>query len=323
MHPIHDKPRILIVGAGMAGLAAARALRARGHELLLVDKGRGPGGRLANRRFGGARFDHGAQFFTARDPEIAAETRLWQERDILREWFREPGSDTADRIRWRGRPAMTAIARELARDLPFQPSSRVLALGPGPAGWRAQLPAGEEIHAETVLLTPPVPQSLELLRAGQTPLTPEIEQRLEGIQYERCLALMARLDAPPALPEPGCLALDQGPIAWIADNQRKGVSHEPALTLHARPDFSLQHWDEDRATTAALLLEAAAPWIGTARVLEHQIHGWRYSRPLRQEPESCLWISQDPPLLLAGDAFGGPRIEGALLSGRAAAAALR
>ena len=58
--------RVVIVGAGLAGLMAGRTLAAAGHELVLVDKGRSPGGRLATRRIGAAALDHGAQFFTVR-----------------------------------------------------------------------------------------------------------------------------------------------------------------------------------------------------------------------------------------------------------------
>ena len=57
---------VIIVGAGMAGLSAARELEKRGRSVALLDKGRGVGGRMANRRFEGARFDTGAQFFSVR-----------------------------------------------------------------------------------------------------------------------------------------------------------------------------------------------------------------------------------------------------------------
>ena len=64
--------RIAIVGAGLAGLSCAQALRAGGADVQLFDKGRGVGGRMATRRvdtpLGPATFDHGAQFLTAHDP---------------------------------------------------------------------------------------------------------------------------------------------------------------------------------------------------------------------------------------------------------------
>ena len=62
---------VVVIGAGLSGLIAAQSLQAHGHKLLVVDKGRSPGGRLATRRIGPATLDHGAQFFTVRSEEFA------------------------------------------------------------------------------------------------------------------------------------------------------------------------------------------------------------------------------------------------------------
>ena len=42
--------RIIVVGAGLSGLMAARECASHGHEVIVFDKGRGVGGRLATRR---------------------------------------------------------------------------------------------------------------------------------------------------------------------------------------------------------------------------------------------------------------------------------
>ncbi|MFQ6540261.1 FAD-dependent oxidoreductase [Aphanothece stagnina] len=56
--------RIAVVGAGMAGLAAARALQAQGFAVTVFEKSRGFGGRCATRWIGDYRFDTGATFVT-------------------------------------------------------------------------------------------------------------------------------------------------------------------------------------------------------------------------------------------------------------------
>ena len=102
---------ILIVGAGMAGLLAATDLQASGFNPLVVDKGRGVGGRLASRRIGSATFDHGAQFITARTPRFAGLLTEWKELGFVTEWYR---GANAEHIYWRGVPSMTAVPKHLA-----------------------------------------------------------------------------------------------------------------------------------------------------------------------------------------------------------------
>lgn len=70
---------VLVIGAGMAGLTAAMALRRAGRSVHVLDKGRGVGGRMASRRIGDATFDHGAQFITARDPRFVAAIGEWEQ----------------------------------------------------------------------------------------------------------------------------------------------------------------------------------------------------------------------------------------------------
>jgi predicted NAD/FAD-dependent oxidoreductase len=313
---------ILIVGAGMAGLTAATALQATGYSVRVIDKGRTVGGRLASRRIGAATFDHGAQFMTARDSRFAAMIDQWREAGVVEEWYRPSGEGSEGYPRWRGCPTMTAVAQHLARPLHLGVEKRVVALRRDPAGWVAALASGETLLAHAALLTAPVPQSLALLESGGIELPRATRTHLESIDYERCLAVMAVLDGPTRLPPPGGLALTDGPIAWIADHQRKGVSATPAVTLHATAAFSAEHWYRDRQESARTLLRAAAPWLG-ANVTEFQVHGWRFSKPLRVEAHPCCVLSASPPLVLAGDAFAGPRVEGAVLSGWAAADALK
>ncbi|MEM9554557.1 MAG: phytoene desaturase family protein [Acidobacteriota bacterium] len=55
----------LVIGAGFGGLAAALRLRARGHEVTIVDRQPQPGGRAAVHRRGGFTFDAGPTIITA------------------------------------------------------------------------------------------------------------------------------------------------------------------------------------------------------------------------------------------------------------------
>jgi renalase len=112
-----NKTDIVVIGGGMTGLTAAAELKQSGLQVLVIDKARGVGGRLANRRFDGAVFDHGAQFMTARDDRFLSLVEKWQDKGIVKEWYRDNLSGSGIHPRFRGKPAMSAIAKELAQDL--------------------------------------------------------------------------------------------------------------------------------------------------------------------------------------------------------------
>jgi predicted NAD/FAD-dependent oxidoreductase len=309
---------VLVVGAGMAGLMAAAELQRAGLRVIVIDKGRGVGGRLASRRINGATFDHGAQFITARDPRFAAVLEQGQRSGAMEEWCGGFAGSADAHPRWRGKPAMSAVGKHFALGLDLRLEMPVVGLWRVGDQWCAETTMGCNFTAKVVVLTPPVPQSLAMLDAGGIVLLPEMRTRLAAVEYERCLAVMAVLDGPSHLPPPGCLVPAEGPIAWIADHQLQGISAEPAVTIHATHGFSLEHWDCDRQESGRALLDAAASWLG-AGIRTFQVHGWRYSKPMSVHEEPCVLVTHSPPLVLAGDAFGGPHVEGAALSGWAAA----
>ncbi len=321
MNGLEPTTDVLVIGAGMAGLIAATELQRAGRRVLILDKGRSPGGRMASRRIGGATFDHGAQFITSRDRRFAAVLEEARKLGGLEEWSRGLDGDPEGDARWRGKPSMSALPRHLALGLDLQLETQVVALRAVGDRWSILTEAGRTFTAEAIVLTPPVPQSLAMLDTSEVVISPDLRTRLQAIEYTRCLAVLAVLAGPSLIPAPGSLAPTDGPIAWIADNQLKGVSSEPAVTIHSTHAFSLAHWDRDRLESGRVLLDAAEPWLG-AGIQTFQVHGWRYSKPMRVGEEPCLVVSQRPPLVIAGDAFGGPRVEGAALSGWAAAEAI-
>lgn len=328
------KPSIscAIVGAGITGLMAARELQSHGVKVIVIDKGRSVGGRMATRWIeieGNEKgfFDHGAQFFTVRDPRFQSFVDEWISAGLVREWARgfaqSDGLPHHDRHpRYCGTAGMNAIARHLATGLDVRVNTKVESLTRQAEQWSLALESGAAIQTDALLLTPPVPQSLALLDAGDCSLPDVARDALERLTYDPCFAVMAVLDAPARLPEPGALQLQQEPIAWIADNHRKGISPEAfTVTIHAGPEFTHQHWDSPSEIVARKLLHAASDWL-RAPVKRWQVHRWRYSQPRLTHPAACLFVNDVAPLIFAGDAFGAPRVEGAALSGLAAAAAL-
>jgi len=318
----------LIIGAGMAGLLAARNLNAHGIAVTVLDKGSIVGGRMATRRYGDGIFDYGAQFFTVRDPRFGELVEQWQAAGLVVQWTRgfadaEGHWENDGYPRYRATDGMATLPEYVSRGLDVRVNTPVVSVRAHNENWTAAAASGETFTADALILTPPVPQSLDLIAAGDVTLPQPAQQALESMTYHPCIAVLALLDGPNAIPEPGGVQFDGEPIRWIADNTRKGISPDAyAITIHGATKFSRDHWDMDRLEAGQLLIDAARPWLGTAHVREYQVHGWRYSQPVETYQDPCLVIDDPLPLVFAGDAFAGPRVEGAALSGLAAAESL-
>jgi renalase len=315
----------VVVGAGVSGLIAARHL-SDSCDVVVVDKGRKVGGRLASRRIGDATFDHGAQFITTHTPEFAEIVAGWERAGVAGPWFEgridpEGVVDPDGHTRFRGVATMRAIAEHLAEGLDVRDFTQVVAVERSDAGWRIRLGDDTTLDADAVILTAPVPQSLALLAAGAVQLSADDTRALQAIRYDPCLAALVALDGPSGLDDPGAINPSSGPIDWMADNQLKGASTVPAVTLHASADFSRTYWDASDEVVLTELLNAAGL---SARPLADQFHvqRWRFARPTTLHPERCLVALGLPPLVFAGDAFGGAKVEGAALSGTAASDSL-
>lgn len=318
---------VAIVGAGLAGLTAARALVQAGHEVVVFDKGRSPGGRLATRRIGAARLDHGAQFFTVRSDAFAAEVQRWRDDGLVFEWCRGfASSGSADRVgdgypRYAVHGGMNALAKHLARGLDVRCDSLVFSLhrSPGAGGgeWEVKLDDASVLRADALVVTCPLPQTASLLISAEV----AVPETLWRTSYDRTLCLLAVVSGPTAIPEPGGVQGADG-FTFIADNHRKGISDVHAVTFHADPAWSEAHWDIEPHQAHRLLIELAQPWLGEATVLDSQLKRWRFATPRTIWPTPTWQPDGAGGVAVAGDAFAGPRVEGAALSGSAAAAAL-
>jgi renalase len=303
--------RVVVVGAGLAGLSCARRLTDAGHRVTVVDKGRSVGGRMATRRIGEATLDTGAQFFTARSDEMRALVDELCAAGAAAEWHRGLGDAADGHPRYRGVPSMNAIAKHLAAPLDdVRCSTMVFSIEPG----TVRIDDGTSITADAVVVTSPVWQSVALLLPGGI----ELPSELVEAGYWPTLALLAVLDGSSSVPMPGIVQDADSTFATVVDNAAKGVSKVPALTMHLRDELSEARWDDDPAAVHADLLAAAQPWFGEAEVVDSQLKRWRFATPKSTWPEPFLAVG-DGSIVLAGDAFAGPKVEGAVLSGLAAA----
>lgn len=320
---------VLIVGAGMAGLTAARRLQEAGFGVLVLDKGRSVGGRLATRRIGPGRADHGAQFFSARSPEFKNEIDGWLDQDIVflwsMGWSRGSLFENTDsgHPRYAVQGGMNQLAKHLAKGLDVETNVRVTRIDIEEDRYRVTTSEGRTFESKILLLTPPVPQSLALLDAGNVRLSGQNREALERIRYAPCIAGLFYFPGDLLLPEPGAIQRQAHTISWIANNRQKGISPDAALlTLHANAQFSRRHYDDEDIEILRLMIKEIDELIGSARPIESQVKRWRFSNPEVLHPDRHVQADHLPHLLFAGDAFDGARVEGAYLSGRSAADAI-
>ena len=329
--------KTLIIGAGLSGLMAAGVLANAGQSITIVDGGRSVGGRLATRRIGPGRADHGAQFFTVRRPDFQRYVDEWVESGRVYQWsdgwrggFLPDGREIREADgypRYAVRDGFNALAKDLATDLRAKSveirtgvalKSVALEAGmPSSGSWLATDEEGRQFSAEAVVVTAPVPQSVALLDAGDVQLDAEDAAALQCISYAPCLCGLFWIDGQTTLPEPGAIPRPGGPVGWMADNRRKGISPEATLvTVHAVPEFSRNHYDADADDVLALLQPTLVEYLAPdAKIVEGQLKRWRYAQPEILHPERFLKAKNLPHLYFGGDAFREPRVEGAAMSG--------
>lgn len=302
--------KVVIVGAGMAGMACAEALQTAGMTVTLLDKGRGPGGRMSSRRvataMGEASFDHGAQYFTVRDPEFVACVDAWESLGLAARW------PAAGAEAWVGSPAMSAPLKHMARSLDVRWSHTVEAITREDDGWII----GDE-RFDAALIATPAEQAAPLLR----PLLAVFAERAAATRSAPCWTVMAAFSE--RVPVETDILREAGIVGWAARNSAKpGRSGPESWVVQAEPAWSTEHLEQAPETVVTPLLEALAARVGAAlpSTLSATAHRWRYARS-GTAGEGFLW-DRAARLGACGDWLLGPRVEAAFLSGRRLARAV-
>ncbi|MEE4317208.1 MAG: FAD-dependent oxidoreductase [Erythrobacter sp.] len=305
---------ILVIGAGMAGLACASELARSGARVTVIDKGRGPGGRMAARRVEIAgetvSFDHGAQYFTARDAAFRETVAEWEQAGVVARW------PAAGEEAWVGVPGMNAPIRAMASALDVRWGVRACTLTRCHDQWFVD--AGDEgFTAAIVLVAVPAEQASEILAVT----VPDLAAIAASVRSEPCWAVMAAFSERLS-PAADTFRSDAAPVSWAARNSAKpGRSGAEGWVIHASPARSRELLDVPREEVAHILLADffAACRIAPVTPVHLHAHRWLYALPQPLAGEDARF---DPALGLglAGDWLHSPRVEGAFVSGRALAA---
>lgn len=330
--------KIAIVGAGISGLAAGRELAKAGHEVIVLEKSRGFGGRMATRYAGEdlkLRIDHGATHFTAHHPDFKALVDELALKGLVQPWgdaFRyhtgheflltDPVAETAT---WTSTQGMNRIGRHLARlcDVRLQAKVGGLTYFGANRGrkraWMVNLSTSEVLEADAVILSAPAPQAMGILGMTQDETdTLKMIREIDAVTYSPSLTYLLHYQGADV---PGWQGVEceNSPISFLSnESAKRGETGGLTLTIHAAPDFSKRHLAAAEEVVRAQLLDALGGLIGSwaASPTWAALHRWRYAhcenplgRPFMERG------SADAPLALVGDCMLGSTVELAYRSG--------
>lgn len=340
MTVVNPVRRVVVVGAGIAGAACARALADAGCDVQVVDKSRGCGGRLATRRLqwadaGGAlrtaALDHGAPGFSAR----GADFREWVAgallAGVLGPWQPELAADSRPLDdagpMFIGMPDMPAACRWMLARIPLTLHATVERLHKTPGGWLLEgsgpLPSQP---VDAVVLALPPAQAAPLLAEFRR----DWAQRAVMCTMQPCWTLMGVTD-PPATPLHWQAARPpQGPLAWVLRHAARpgrgapdGLAH---WVLHAHAGWSRQHLEQPPSQVLPALQAALQGWLQQPLQWRHAVvHRWRHAMPAARGGEasaSCWWDAAHG-LGACGDFLGSGGVEAAWASAQALVRAMR
>lgn len=304
-------PKTAIIGAGMAGLTCAQALMQRGVDVVVFDKSRGLGGRIATRRAdGGFQFDHGAQYLTPKTAGFSAMLSRAHAAGAVMPWTHD-GKDAVHV----GVPGMTGLAKYQSLGLTIRREALVNAIIPMNRRWKLVWGDGEDVF-DRVVVTAPAPQIGALLPEGHS-----FNAALDTVEMDPCLTLMVGMPFGVKVPFVSRRTPDED-IAWVVcDSDKPGRPDTTCIVAQAGRDWSMRHLELERDAFAQMMLPLVAEVIGADLVKEQAYvsgHRWRYafvSRPLGQP----FLMSEDQTLFAGGDWCLGARAEDAWSSGQAIA----
>ncbi|WMC10842.1 FAD-dependent oxidoreductase [Oceanimonas pelagia] len=322
------KPNIAIIGAGLAGLTLARELSGHAH-ITLFEKARGLGGRMSTRRRDRHRWDHGAQFFTARSRAFRALLKPFIAEGAVVEW--QPNITTLSPSQapykrpwfephYVATPGMNGLLKAMSPGLNIVLQTRVETLAQQAGKWRLLDDRAEELgEFDWVISSAPLPQTQVLL--------PFAADTWSGFGMQPCYALMLKVHDED-LPVWDAAQVNSSPLRWIAFNHRLPGRdrHLGAVVAHSSADWAAAHLEDDQDSVRERLTAefCALTGVTAPAVQEAHLHRWRYAlaTDVDNDPPGYV-LSATHRLAACGDWCLGGRVEAAFTSAHRLAAQLR
>lgn len=293
-----------IIGAGISGLTLAQLLQSAGHEVFVIEKSKGVGGRMATRRSDGAIFDHGAQFYK---PKKMFWHDRWLDQGLCKKW-----TENAEDQFWAALGGMTTLAKDLARDLEVHQEHHAERIQQDRGAFQIHCKNGKVFPAEQLFLSAPLPQSLELLTASAIEFDPALSQ----VKYAKALVGLFHVESSVGIQDYQQNLNSQ--IFSISNQTTKIAGSKPGFSVTMTPEWSECHFNEDDSLSLNEIQEFFLAEIGPAKIVSSQLKKWRYSHPFDLHSGSFAEVSKG--LYLLGDAFGNGNFKSGSLGSAVASA---
>lgn len=310
---------VVVVGAGISGVACAVELTAAGVPVRVVDRGRRIGGRMASRTQDGRPVDLGASYLTADDPGFVRVVEGWLDRGLARPWTdtftvldpdRPPTAKTGP-MRWGAPGGLRSLVEDLATPLGVECGQveRVTV--------EDGRPTVDGRPAVAVVLAMPDDQARRLLGPSLAAEAATLTRASEPV-----LALAARFPtrtwdgvAPDGRFQ-GAFVNGDDHLAFIADDGRRRGDDAPVLVAHSTPGLAERHLADPEAAREPMLRALSSRLGLDAGPVDSLVHRWSLARP--RGTREAAYLLSDRLVGACGDGWGpSPKVETAWLSGRA------
>ncbi len=305
---------VVVVGAGLAGVACGVALATAGVDVRLVERAHAVGGRMASKRIDGRPVDLGAAYFTVRDPEFAQVVARWRTAGLARPWTSELavlGGGERGRapgpVRWAAPGGLRSLVAALAEGLPVELEREVTRVGPGPTV------DGEP--ADAVVLAMPDPQARRLLD-DDAPAAAVVD----GREWRSVITVAAGWRRREWPPMPAAFVNDHPVLSLVADDGDRRGDGAPVLVAHSTDELA-RRCDASPGDAVDPVVDALRGLLGVrSDPVWTYAHRWRYASP--PDDRDAAFHLGDDGVCLAGDGWGSARVETAWRSGTALGRAL-
>ena len=313
--------RVAVIGAGLAGLTCATALKGFA-RVKVFEKAVFVGGRISRYQVGEFRFNHGGQYFTVSNPLFLNLVEAWQQSGLVRPWDgwiveldRGQLINLEDQTqRYTGYPHMQAITDSLAHHCDVSLSTSISEIEKQDDGsWRLfdNRGAYQGIY-DVVIIATAAPDVVDLAQQVKSIAGPASK-----IDMTLCWTALFVFEKSLSMPFDAAFVLDS-PLSWVARTQevQPDASGQECWMIQASPEWSLQYAASFRGRVMHALLDAffEACDIPPVKPLNSNVHLWKHALPINTLGQDCLF-DEDAVLGACGDWCTSPRIEGAVLSG--------